>query len=101
MQGDFRRAVVAYIHHHGSGATGRVALHPLILPGSFPERPGTVRVVHQAHPARQADLSPMRVAAEKKIESGMRRQRRREVIDKMAATLILQAYLDRPGLSER
>ena len=28
------------------------------------------------------------------IESGVRRSRRREVIDKMAATLILQAYMD-------
>jgi putative Holliday junction resolvase len=28
------------------------------------------------------------------IESGVRRGRRREVIDKMAATLILQAYMD-------
>jgi putative Holliday junction resolvase len=28
------------------------------------------------------------------IESGMRRNKRREVVDKMAAALILQAYLD-------
>ena len=34
------------------------------------------------------------------IESGMRRARRRNVIDKMAATLILQAYLDAQPVSE-
>jgi len=32
------------------------------------------------------------------IESGMRRDRRRKVIDKMAATLILQSYLDRASV---
>ena len=31
------------------------------------------------------------------IESGVRRGRRKEVIDKMAATLILQAYMDSQG----
>jgi RNase H-fold protein (predicted Holliday junction resolvase) len=29
------------------------------------------------------------------IESGMRRDKRRTVIDKLAATLILQSYMDR------
>lgn len=35
------------------------------------------------------------------IDSGMRRGRRREVIDKMAATLILQSYLDRTTVPSR
>ncbi len=36
------------------------------------------------------------VSAEKLlIESGMRREKRRKVVDKVAATIILQSYLDR------
>lgn len=35
------------------------------------------------------------VAEEMLIDSGMRRDKRKKVIDKIAATIILQAYLDR------
>ncbi|MDE6211750.1 MAG: Holliday junction resolvase RuvX [Clostridia bacterium] len=35
------------------------------------------------------------VAEEMLIEGGMRRDKRKQVIDKIAATIILQAYLDR------
>lgn len=35
------------------------------------------------------------VAEEMLIEGGMRRDKRKKVIDKIAATIILQAYLDR------
>ena len=35
------------------------------------------------------------VAEEMLIEGGMRRDKRKKVIDKIAATIILQSYLDR------
>ena len=38
------------------------------------------------------------VSAEKAlIESGMRREKRKKVIDKVAATIILQSYLNKMG----
>lgn len=38
-----------------------------------------------------------RIAEEALLGAGMKRHRRRETVDKVAAAIILQAYLDRPG----
>lgn len=38
-----------------------------------------------------------RMAEDALLESGMRRRRRRETVDKVAAAIILQEYLDRPA----
>lgn len=38
-----------------------------------------------------------RIAEEALLESGMKRRARRETVDKVAAAIILQSYLDAPG----
>ena len=42
-----------------------------------------------------------RIAQQAMLEAGLRRSRRRELVDMTAAVLILQGYLERSGYGER
>ncbi len=75
---------------------------PLNMDGTEGEKVAEIRAFAEAL-SRYTDLKIVfqderlsTVSAEKAlIESGMRREKRKKVIDKVAATIILQSYLDR------
>ena len=76
---------------------------PLNMNGSEGPQAAKVRAfaekaaAHLALPVEFWDERLTTVAAERALlEADVSRRRRREVIDQVAATLILQAYLDRP-----
>jgi putative Holliday junction resolvase len=82
---------------------GRVVVgHPLLLSGESGERAEQARrfadLLRRSVPGIEVDLWDERLTtreAERVLVSGsVRRGRRREVVDRMAAALLLQSYLD-------
>jgi putative Holliday junction resolvase len=83
------------------GATEIVVGYPLRLDGT--EGPAAVRAREVADAIREAGEIPVvlwderltTAQAEKTlVEAGVRRRKRRSVVDKLAATVMLQSYLD-------
>ena|SRR5690554_4838628 len=75
---------------------------PINMDGTYGERVDIVKTF--AEKLQQFTLTPIvfyderlsTISAEKSlIQSGMRREKRKKVIDKVAATIILQGYLDK------
>jgi putative holliday junction resolvase len=100
------RRLLALVHEHGVG--GLVIGLPVNLDGSQGPRAQATR----AFARNLAKLTPLPIllwderlttaAAERSLlEADLSRRRRAQVIDKVAATLILQSALDRLNLSKR
>lgn len=99
---DDARRIVAEVEHHGVG--GIVVGLPLALDGSEGPRAQGVRQVvknlleHLDRPVVFWDERMSTAAVERDmIEADLTRRRRAEIIDRVAATYILQGFLDRFG----